>query len=294
MKRYNVVLLLLNYNDYKTTIEFLLKVKEYNTISKIIVIDNKSTDKSLEELNKFVNDKIDVICTDKNGGYGYGNNFGAKYAEKKYNPNYFIISNPDVIVEEETIINILKCIEEEKNISIGTCKMLERDGTINDRFAWKLPTYKDNIILCFPIISRILKPTRYKKEILKDSKPILVDVIPGSFFIIKADTFKKINYFDERTFLFYEEEILAYKLKKLGEKSILVPYEQFIHNHGVSINKTYQNYLSRYKIMGKSKEIYLNNYLKVGKVKLGVFKIIFNYSKLEFAIIEKIKKLLRL
>ena len=139
MKRYNVVLLLLNYNDYKTTIEFLLKVKEYNTISKIIVIDNKSTDKSLEELNKFVNDKIDVICTDKNGGYGYGNNFGAKYAEKKYNPNYFIISNPDVIVEEETIINILKCIEEEKYISIGTCKMLERDGTINDGFAVKHP-----------------------------------------------------------------------------------------------------------------------------------------------------------
>lgn len=293
MSKKKIVLLVLNYNDYGTTEMFLKKVENYECISKIIVIDNKSENESLKVLNEYKSNKIDVICTDKNGGYAYGNNYGARYAQQKYKPEYIVISNPDVIVEEEVILKIVKQLDRSNNTAIGTCKMIEKNGQLNNRFAWKLPTYFDNIILCFPIMSKIFKPTMYRKDILNTKGHVYVDVVPGSFFIIKSNEFKKVNYFDENTFLFYEEEILAHKLIKNGLKSIVMTDLEFIHNHGVTIKKHYSSYISRYIILGKSKEVYLKDYLKVSNLKLNIFKIIFNFSKYEVKMIEFIKSLMR-
>ena len=52
---------------------------------------------------------------------------------------------------------------------------------------------------------------------LKDfEKPELkVEAVSGAFFVIKTKIFEKCNFFDENTFLFYEEDILASKIKKL-------------------------------------------------------------------------------
>lgn len=75
-------LIVLNYNDAETTLEFVEMAKTCNAIDKIVVVDNCSTDYSLSKLTCLKSDKIDVIQTDKNGGYAYGNNFGCRYAEK--------------------------------------------------------------------------------------------------------------------------------------------------------------------------------------------------------------------
>ena len=68
-------LIVLNYNDAETTLEFVEMAKMCNAIDKIVVVDNCSTDYSLSKLTCLKSDKIDVIQTDKNGGYAYGNNF---------------------------------------------------------------------------------------------------------------------------------------------------------------------------------------------------------------------------
>ncbi|EOU1878363.1 glycosyltransferase [Clostridium perfringens] len=286
-------LIVLNYNDYETTSSFLEQIKSYDNIENIIVVDNNSSDNSFEVLSKFKSCKIDVIKSNENGGYGKGNNIGLIYAEKKYKPKYYIISNPDIKINQLTIQSILDYLENNDDVAMCTAKMIEKNGEINKRFAWKLPTYKDNIILCFPILSKLIKPTIYKKELLKSNAALYVDVVPGSFFVIKSQVFKDVDYFDECTFLFYEEEILAYKIKNKGYKIALLSDKEFIHNHGVTINKHYRKYLSRYNIMGKSKVIYLKKYLKVGRFKLLIFRVLYNISKIEIIILEFLKSFLK-
>ena len=80
-KKTNAIILL-NYNDYKTVIEYINLIKNYNAIDRIVIVDNCSPDGSYEILKKYESDKISVIQTDKNKGYAYGNNYGIHYLEK--------------------------------------------------------------------------------------------------------------------------------------------------------------------------------------------------------------------
>src|SRR5690606_22565149 len=108
-----------------------------------------------------------------------------------------------------------------------------------------------------------------------------VDCIPGSCFIIRYDIFKEIGYFDDNTFLYCEERILAKKIKNRGYKVGLVINEDFIHNH--ESPKKLINRLKHYFYLLESRIYYLKKYTNHGKyllpiilfsVPLGLFEII--------------------
>ncbi|EDT79011.1 glycosyltransferase family 2 protein [Clostridium perfringens] len=275
------VLVVLNYNDYITTEEFIDSIQNYNIINKIIVVDNNSTDNSHEILKKKINKKIDFLASDKNGGYAYGNNIGIKYAIERYNPKNIIISNPDVLIEEKCIINLINELNKNSTFGMITGTMLNSNKEISKGLAWKLPKYKDDIITSFIVLNKIFKPLEYNNKKLLNNTLNEVDVIPGSFFIAKAEALKKVRFFDEDTFLYCEERILSYKMKKMNYKIILKSDESYIHNHSITINKNISNYYRRYDILKNSKIIYMKKYLGVSKSKILFFNIIHNISKIE-------------
>ena len=60
---------IVNYNDYKMTLNLLRNIKDYKVLNKIVIVDNKSTDNSLKYLQKYENDKIHIIEAEENKGY---------------------------------------------------------------------------------------------------------------------------------------------------------------------------------------------------------------------------------
>lgn len=90
----------LNYNDADTTLDLLKRIEPMEIIDQIVLVDNKSTDNSLERLKEQESNKVHVVCAKKNGGYGSGNNVGIGYLRKNYSCDYIIIANPDVIFNE--------------------------------------------------------------------------------------------------------------------------------------------------------------------------------------------------
>ena len=139
-----VGIVILNYNDKETTKKYLEKIKDFNVLNNIIVVDNQSTDNSYEELKKYSNDKIDIIKTDSNKGYAYGNNYGIDYLNKHYNVDYIIISNPDIIVEEDVIKRLKKDLDDNEDISLVS-PVIEQLGEI--KRGWRIPTIKDEILM---------------------------------------------------------------------------------------------------------------------------------------------------
>lgn len=252
-------MIILNYNDFGTTKDYLKMIKDYKSLDCIIVVDNNSSDRSYEKLKKFENEKIVVLRSDKNGGYGYGNNIGIKFAIKKYKKCNIIISNPDIEVKDDTIKQMSEYLNNNSNVAIVS-PVIKEHGTLNR--GWKLSNGYKEMILSIPVIGKKLRgkiigypPSHYNKKISK------VDVISGCFFMIKSDVFKKINYFDENLFLYYEENVICSKIKKLNYDVIILNYCSIIHNHSVSINKSY-NGLGKYKMLKKSQMYYLDNYVK--------------------------------
>ena len=236
-------IVILNYNDYDTTKDMIERIKDYKCLNHILVVDNNSTDKSYSKLKKLENKNIDVIKTDENKGYAYGNNYGVKYLDKKYKIDNVIISNPDVIVEENKVSDYLEQIEEMGKLSRG----------------WKLPHFKEDLVSNLNYFHKYSNKMMSYPNDYYNEKFTKVEVVHGCFFMIRLNDFKEVNYFDENTFLYYEENILGKKLKDNGMFTYIDNTIKVIHNLSVSVDKTY-NSIKKYKILKNSQKYYEKNY----------------------------------
>ena len=88
------------------------------------------------------------------------------------------------------------------------------------------------------------------------------DCVAGSFFVIKAGIFAQIGYFDKHTFLYYEEDIIGFKLKRAGYKSAIINSCHYLHLEGASINKSAQ-LVKRYWMLQKSRLYFQRQYKRV-------------------------------
>lgn len=282
-------LVILNYNSADLTKKLIQKCINYETINYIIIVDNNSSDNSVDVLKELSFDKIHLINNNVNSGYARGNNIGLKYAEEKLKSDFVIVANPDIDIDESTIIECLNVISENSNCAI----VAPRINNINcyGNVAWKLATYKNEIFSLFYITNKFLnKSLQYAdKEIEGDIA--IVDVLPGSLLIMNMKLIEKVGYFDENTFLYCEEKILAKRLIRAGYNEILVNTCSYIHEHGAIINKEYKSKIKQYRILYNSKKYYLEKYIGCSKLQLFIFEVFFKVSILEKYIIEQLQKL---
>lgn len=290
-KNHNVSMVILNYNDYKTVYKLISNIQNYKVINNIVIVDNCSTDESFEQLLLLSNNKIDVIRTKKNGGYSYGNNIGAKYCIEKYNPNYLIIANPDINIKESTIKSMIERIEKYENIGIIAPKM-KLNNCKEYIYGSRLPSFIDNLSYLFISYNKIFgEKTKYKQYEYLDNN-IIVDVVPGSLFMIKSKVFENIGMLDEDTFLYCEEMILTKRLKKHNYKNIIMNDDFYIHEHSISIDKSFNSLAKKYKLLINSMEVYNKKYIKVNTLQKIIFKIASKLCIIEKYVISFVNKII--
>jgi len=276
------VFVILNYNSKEDTKNLVQNINKILDIP-IVIVDNCSPSNDYEELKKLETKNVKVIKSNRNGGYAYGNNLGIEYAIREFNPKYIFIANPDIIINKSVVDEMLKVIQQDEKIGIVAPKM--KTNNPKSLSAWKMPSLKDDIVLSISLLNRIFgNPLKYKSEICLKNAPVEVDVVQGAFFLVNVNALKKVGFFDEKTFLYGEERILAYKMKQKDYKVIFLPYVYFEHNVSNSVKKSFTN-LNVYKFLLNSRIIYHKYYLKQSTLKINLLKISFIIGKIEKYII---------
>lgn len=292
-----VAVIIVNYNDTQDTVEYIKKITEYEIINRIVVVDNMSTTSSaFKSLKKLEDKKITAIQSEKNGGYGYGNNFGIKYLEKQNEEyDYIIISNPDIDIKENAIEQCLNVLEKDDKIAVTAPRMYNKENKPIRRSSWKIRTFGLDVIHSTRILEllfyKILRNGEYSEKDYKNEK-LEVEAISGAFFIIKNSVLKKIGLLDENVFLFYEEDILGAKLKELGYKTYSLNNINFIHYESQTIGKTF-NYYKKVNELYKSKMYYQKEYNKINPVQVFIFVILKFIRNIELLIEIPIRKILK-
>lgn len=284
--------LIVNYNDFKTTIELLENIKTYKTIDKILIVDNNSTDNSFNEIQKFINeinpkDKfIEIIKANINKGYGAGINYGARYLKKTIGDCYIVISNADIIIHnEEDIKTLISTFDSSTAIVAPIIK--EHSGISR---GWKVPTPFQDSLLNIIYIHKYLRPKLlfYKENHYKENI-VPVEAVSGCFFIISSKYLEEANYFDENVFLYYEENIIATKLKQINKKTKINTTVEVFHNHSVTIDKNI-NKIKKYKILKQSQMYFQKKYNKANIIEQSLLFITNKTTLLLLNIIYRIKK----
>lgn len=294
---YGVGLVVLNYNNSKETIRFLETIRSNRALKAVQVVDNCSTDNSRDILENYCSNardcRLGLTISPSNIGYGRGNNLGVAQLLSRASCDYVIISNPDVIFNENTVHELVYFLDAHPDYAAAAPIMKTPKGA-TCQSGWRLPTkhllIKDAIRYFLPILP---DPYDYGTGINTTSSFSQVEVLPGSFFLIRVDVFNSVNGFDEDTFLYGEENLLFAKVRASGWKCCIVNSLSYIHAHGTSINKEFASVKKRYWMLRSSNITYCRKVLHTSKTWVVFYKCLYTASIEVFTIELGIKNIIQ-
>lgn len=281
-------MIILNYIDKERALNLAQKCNKFSCINHVIIVDNSSPDNSYEWLLNYCSKGIDIIKTDYNGGFSYGNNVGVKYAIKQYNPTYVLFANTDTEFEQEDVLVCLKHLKSNKKLGLVSIRIHDVLGN-EENSCWKHKSFLQLVLFC----SWFYRSKNFKKfyYTLKDSDEFMnVDVVRGSFMCFKTEALKKMNFFDENTFLYFEEDIISKKLEQNFYKVGIITNHFYTHNH---IYKKNTNPIEMKLKLDDSMFYFLTHYYGINSLQKIIAKIIIRYSLLEELILNNVRKLKR-
>ncbi|ASR69475.1 glycosyltransferase [Leuconostoc mesenteroides] len=275
--RLDRVAVILNYMNYSDTIRIVKRLIFYQSVTHVVIVDNASPNESFKILKDSFSDDVHVIKTSKNNGYASGNNYGSKYAISKWGQDIVIfIINPDIVIEDATLNVVANYIEQHKNCKIG--QVAPKLSNNKNEGAWKFTTVNKTLLfdgIFSPLLLKIKNNyLSYPKESQHSTR--FVDVLLGAFFAIYGKTFMEVNFFDEATFLYTEEQILALRLKAKGYSNLQLLDVRYSHVGGTSTSSS--QYLNGFKEVSKSRRYLIKEYLGANQFQLVIFDFSFMVS----------------
>lgn len=267
-------IVILNYNDYLLTKDMVnaLLCDNYLCKAKIVIVDNVSTNDSFEKLKDEFANKVDVIKSEFNGGYAYGNNFGIKFLLREYsNIEFIAVCNPDTIIFSDSVESMLRVLNGKENVKLVGCKAVDTSNNVA-RYCWKMPTAWYEILSSEVIINKLFlgRKLEYSSDELSVDMTF-VDIVLGAFFIAKADDLKQIGYLDEDTFLYCEEQILSKKIKQKNGDIVVLNHCVYVHDHK---STSFRKQVESYRLHQKSKKVFLEKYTEFTCFKRVMFGLL--------------------
>lgn len=285
----DVSVIIVNYNTLeltKNTIESVLE-KTKGVTYEIILVDNASTDDSVEFFENNYKDKIIFIKNNENLGFGRANNKGIEIAKGKY---VFLLNSDTLLIN-----NAIKILFDymEKTVECGICggNLYDIDLKPTHSFLADLPymTLKTEFDSYLNIVSKLYRKLRKKrKDFNYNDVPQKVGYITGADMMIRKKLLDKVGMFDNDFFMYSEEVELTYRIYKAGYTSFSVPQAKIIHLEGKSTifkeNKVRMMLESKYKYYYKISDLKTCKYVyyisQLGYLLFLVLKLDKDYLKM--------------
>lgn len=238
MYEYDISIIIVNYNVRDYLYKCLKSIEDAtgNLSIQTIVVDNNSQDGSVAFLKPhFANVKF--IESPENLGFGKANNLGFENALGKY----FLILNPDTILQENTLSVMFDYMENHDEVGISVCKMLNADGSFQSACRRGFPTPWASFCKLFGLQSLFPKSQffgRYNQTFKPIDETSYTEAVSGAFMFSRADVIKSVGGFDTDFFMYGEDIDLCYRIHKAGYKNAYIHSTSIIHYKGESSKRS--------------------------------------------------------
>ncbi len=220
----NVAVVVPNWNGkdgLKTCLDSLLS---QTTQPQIIVVENGSTDGSLEYLRHNY-PQVRLVVNQTNHGFAGGVNDGIKVA-MELGCEYVALFNNDATAETDWLEKLVAVLDVEKEFGIATCKLMaadksHMDSTGDQYTVWGLP---------YP---------RGRGEPVSDvyDEKIRVFAASGGASLYRTKMFEEIGLFDEDFFAYYEDVDISFRAQLSAWQVRYVPEAIAYHQIGATSGK---------------------------------------------------------
>ena len=235
----NIAVVILNWNGKHLLEAFLPSVVDHSAEHDIYVVDNGSSDNSIDYI-KNNHPKINIIKFSKNYGYAEGYNT----ALKGIKADVFCLLNSDVAVTKNWLNPIVECFKLESDVAIIQPKILDQKNPDTFEYAGAAGGFIDR--LGYPYCrGRIFNSVEKDHGQYNDEKTIFW--ASGACFFIRSKAFNLLEGFDTDFFAYMEEIDLCWRAYNKGYNIKYVGRSSVFHVGGASLHasspkKTYLNF----------------------------------------------------
>ena len=255
-----ISIIIVTYNSLNLIINCISSIFKYNDVSdnevEVVVVDNSDMavgNETSRLIKDEFGDRVKFIKSDKNGGYGNGNNLGIKNSTG----DIICIMNPDVLLCEPVFSHARSMFCKNKNLGMLGYKQL---GGYSLSFYIK-PEYQWLLLSSFFV-------KIYNKINYFNSKFMYLS---GAFFFTDKKKIVEIGCFDENIFMYFEEPDLT---NRFGCKNFDIIYnktKKYIHLVELKKNISFEQFF----FWIKSRIYYLDKYKYNKKYDMTMLKIEF-------------------
>lgn len=200
-------------------------VAQKNISSEIIVVDNNSSDDTIEKM-KTAYPNVVVISNKNNRGFSPANNQGIAVAKV----DVLLLLNPDTELEEDDCLTKMKeYIDSLGEHDVFAPCLLNTDGTYQVSY-WDFPGVKDILLEIFYLHKKSYKQTT--------DSPFPIEAASGAALCFKKQLADKLGGLNEN--LFWMEDVdFCYRANKVGAKIMYNPAIKVVHHGGKSSVEKY-------------------------------------------------------
>ena len=233
--------------------------KTEGILFEVIVVDNGSTDGSVEMLKREF-PECKIVASNENLGFSKGNNLAIKHAR---GGKYIAFLNPDTELKTQALVGMTRFLEGNPKYGAVGCKLLNMDGTIQFACARKFPTpftefcFLSLLERAFPR-SKFFSGTEMRYWNHRTSRDVAC--LSGACIVARRKTIDKIGGFNEKYFMYAEDIDLCYRIRRNGWPIYYLAEEEIYHFGGASSGQRSEKSFTAIMVRESNHKFLKNNY----------------------------------
>jgi N-acetylglucosaminyl-diphospho-decaprenol L-rhamnosyltransferase len=240
-----VDVVIVSYNSRDTLRECVEPLAGLPGVS-VIVVDNASTDRSLESIADL---PVRAIAAGRNGGFGFGCNLGSVAGDAPF----VLFLNPDARIAQRDLDRLVQALESEHDVAVVGPRIVDADGSLFHsmrRYQRVGSTWATALFL-----HRVFTRARWANEIIRApeayERASYPEWLSGSCLLARRSALDRVGGFDENFFLYGEDMDLCARVRAGGERVRYEPSARAVHEGGHSAPRT-----ALYAVLAESRMLF--------------------------------------
>lgn len=245
-----ICFVILHYNGIDDTIKCMQSIKRLDGQQDIrtVIVDNASPNGTGCKLaERYADDEtIDVLCREENDGFSAGNNAGCEYAVGKWNPDFLVVANNDVIFEQREFTTLIRETYERDSFAVLGPDIYDpvrkiHQSPISDNLPdtrqVRRTIFLNKVVLAlfplfYPLMKRYFQNLEVKAGLPHDRDWNDVCVM-GACLVFSREYFQdRDKVFEPETRFYYEENIMLLWCRQHHKTVLYRPALQILHMEG--------------------------------------------------------------
>ena len=251
MEKLSVIIV--NYNAGSFLLDTVNTVLDLGTAAKVIIVDNGSTDHSMDKLDHLAVSQPLLTCIHNktNVGFAKACNMGISFTGEN---DDLLFLNPDCVMKPDALDKMLTCLRSDPQTAMVGPLLMNHNGTEQAGGRRSIPTPWRSFVRVFGLSKLSERYPKLFSDFLLHQQPVPEDIveveaISGSCMLVRRAAIRDIGVLDEGYFMHCEDLDWCMRFRRAKWKIMFVPNARVLHYKG-ACSKRYPLFVEWHKHKG--------------------------------------------